>query len=445
MKHIALGEICRVVSGATPRREKKEYWNGNIPWVTPKEISSLKSAYIENSVEKITTAGYKSCSTDMLPIGSLLLSSRAPIGLLAINKIPVCTNQGFKSLVPLKDVNVLFLFYTLKNRINQLQAKGKGATFKELSKTDVERFVIPLPPLDDQIRIATLLSRVEALIATRKENLSLLDKFLKNTFLEMFGIQNGKFKEWKIEKLIRYTDIVSGVTKGKKYKEETLVEVPYMRVANVQDGFLDLKDIKTIMVSPNEIEKYKLKRGDVLLTEGGDPDKLGRGFIWEGQIEECIHQNHIFRVRVLNLGEINPYYLSALVGSLYGKSYFLKAAKQTTGIASINSTQLKNFPLIIAPIDLQNNYAEIAAKTEYLKALYQQNLAELENLYGALSQNAFKGELDLSRIPLEQAFELPMGVDGRESEATAPSFVPLDQEDICGDDEIAFQRSVNHG
>ena len=269
----------------------------------------------------------------------------------------------------------------------------------------MERVKVPLPLLKDQVRIATLLSRVEALIATRKDNLRLMDEFLKSTFLEMFGIQSGEYKQWKSEKLIRHTDIVSGVTKGKKYKNEALIEIPYMRVANVQDGFLNLEEIKSIFVTQAEIDKYKLIRGDVLLTEGGDPDKLGRGAVWEEQIEKCIHQNHIFRVRVLDWNKVNPYYLSALIGSIYGKSYFLKAAKQTTGIASINSTQLKNFLLIIAPIDLQNNYAFIADKVEILKTLYQHSLKELNNLYGALSQKAFKGKLDLSRIPLEKEHE----------------------------------------
>jgi type I restriction enzyme S subunit len=138
----------------------------------------------------------------------------------------------------------------------------------------------------------------------------------------------------------------------------------------------------------------------LLLTEGGDPDKLGRGSVWKNQIGKCIHQNHIFRVRINDLTELNPCYLSALIGSRYGKSYFLKSAKQTTGIASINSTQLKNFPTVIPPIDLQNQFAAIVEKVDTLKSRYQQSLTDLESLYGALSQKAFKGELDLSRVVL---------------------------------------------
>lgn len=318
-------------------------------------------------------------------------------------------------------LNMKYLYYFMQKLIENLRKQSIGGVIKYIKLGHLTGALIPLPPLNDQIRIATLLSRVEALIAKRKDNLRLVDEFLKSIFLEMFGIQNIRYKEWKIEKLVQHANIVSGVTKGKKYVNEALIEIPYMRVANVQDGHFNLEEIKTIFVTQKEINNYELARGDVLLTEGGDPDKLGRGSVWEEQIEKCIHQNHIFRVRVLDSDEVNPYYLSALIGSKYGKSYFLKAAKQTTGIASINSTQLKNFPLIIPPITLQNKYVTIAKKADFLKNLYQQNLSELENLYGALSQKAFKGELDLSRIPLDKkdsVYSVSSVVDTEKEELT---------------------------
>jgi len=214
----------------------------------------------------------------------------------------------------------------------------------------------------------------------------------------MFGLHNGDVKKWIIEPLSTCTEIVSGVTKGKKYNGNTLLrDVPYMRVANVKDGYLNLSEIKTIEVTDAEIHKYKLISGDLLLTEGGDPDKLGRGAVWSCEIDECIHQNHIFRVRAIG-NRVNPVFLSALMASKYGKSYFFKAAKQTTGIASINSTQLKAFPLIKPPVDLQNQFAAIVEKVEFLRAQYTKSLKNLESLYGTLSQKALKGELDLLRV-----------------------------------------------
>ena len=114
----------------------------------------------------------------------------------------------------------------------------------------------------------------------------------------MFGDPVTNPKEWKEIKLKEISEIVSGVTKGRKLTGKSTIFVPYLRVANVQDGYLDLTEIKDIEVLPSDIEKYALQDGDILLTEGGDPDKLGRGTVWNGQIPMCIHQNHIFRVRV---------------------------------------------------------------------------------------------------------------------------------------------------
>ncbi len=301
-----------------------------------------------------------------------------------------------------------FLGAYLKSKFDYLRQTATGATIPHINRSALESIPLPAIKYDDQIRIAHLLGKVEGLIDHRKQHLQQLGDLLKSVFQEMFGFLDGTYVRWRVERLSSSCEVVSGVAKGKKYATEQLVEVPYMRVANVQDGHFVLDEIKTIAVTPKEIDQYQLQRGDLLLTEGGDPDKLGRGSVWEGQVPNCIHQNHIFRVRINQYEQLNPYYLSALFGSRYGKSYFLKSAKQTTGIASINSTQLKTFPTVIPPIDLQNQFAVIVGKIEGIKSNYQQSLTDLETLYGSLRQKAFKGELDLSRVPLpSQVDEVP--------------------------------------
>lgn len=147
-------------------------------------------------------------------------------------------------------------------------------------------------------------------------------------------------------------EIASGITLGRKTKEQELIEVPYLRVANVQDGHLLLDELKTIVATQSEIQKWVLLDGDLLLTEGGDLDKLGRGACWRNQVPLCIHQNHIFRVR-LPKDSYCPDYVSFQIGSPYGKAYFLAHAKKTTGIASINQRVLGAFPLVKPPITEQ--------------------------------------------------------------------------------------------
>lgn len=191
---------------------------------------------------------------------------------------------------------------------------------------------------------------------------------------------------WRKERLERISDIQTGIAKNQNNQDET-TEFPYLRVANVQDGYLDLSEIKTINVQKNKASRYMLDVGDVLLTEGGDFDKLGRGAVWDGQIANCVHQNHIFAVRV-HRTQLLPSFLSAQTGSTYGKRYFLSCSKQSTNLASINSSQLKAFPVLFPPLpeqkaiaDLHSIWDEAIEKTERLiqskEKLFKQLLWEL--------------------------------------------------------------------
>ncbi|EOX3499277.1 restriction endonuclease subunit S [Vibrio cholerae] len=249
---------------------------------------------------------------------------------------------------------------------------------------------MPLPPLEEQKRIAAILDKADAIRQKRKQAITLADEFLRSVFLEMFGDPVTNPKGWEEPILSDIADVRSGVTKGKKLKEGTGITLPYMRVANVQDGYLDLSSIQTITVSEKDAEKCKLLRGDILLTEGGDPDKLGRGHVWNGEIDNCIHQNHIFSVRVKDEDYVRPAFLSAVIGSQRGKRYFLKVGKQTTGIATINKTVLSEFCPIVPPLELQDSYLKIASR---IKRMQTRKHYHEVTLFPSLSQKAFSGQL----------------------------------------------------
>jgi type I restriction enzyme S subunit len=401
MKQTPLSQLAIVSAGqAAPKDD--EFSDHGIPFVRAGSLDSLLSGKSESDLELVSDETAKLRKLKTYPKGTILF---AKSGMSATkDRIYVLDNPAYvvshlATLIPNGSAHADYLRLALKRFPPSVLIKDPA--YPAISLGDIQSYEIPVPEQrDDQIRIAHLLGKVEGLIAQRKQHLQQLDNLLKSVFLEMFGFRDGTYIQWTIERLALHTEVVSGVTKGKKYTGAELIEVPYMRVANVQDGHFFLGEVKTIAVTQKEIDQYRLVRGDLLLTEGGDPDKLGRGSVWEEQIPNCIHQNHIFRVRINEQAEINPYYLSALVSSRYGKAYFLKSAKQTTGIASINSTQLKNFPTVNPPIDLQNHFAAIVEKVESIKSRYQQSLNDLEALYGALSQQAFKGELDLSRVPM---------------------------------------------
>jgi type I restriction enzyme, S subunit len=203
-------------------------------------------------------------------------------------------------------------------------------------------------------------------------------------------------QQWPKKRLGDVGDIASGVTLGRKVGDIKTRKVPYLRVANVKDGYLDLADVYEIDATETEIARWRLKSGDLLLTEGGDPDKLGRGTFWEEQIPECIHQNHIFRVR-FRLDELLPPFVSAQTGSQYGKAYFLAHAKQTTGIATINQKVLAGFPLMVPPLAEQQRVAAMLSDhivgVERLRQSLQAQLDAINKLPAAILREAFTGRL----------------------------------------------------
>lgn len=180
-------------------------------------------------------------------------------------------------------------------------------------------------------------------------------------------------KGWSEAKLESMADVVSGITKGRKTKSEDLTEVPYMAVSNVKDGYIDWTTVKTIEATQQEIEQYRLLADDVLMTEGGDPDKVGRGAIIKEPLENCIHQNHIFRVR-LDESVMLPEFFAEYLQHQRSKRYFLGCAKQTTGIASINMTQLRALPVLMPPLSKQEEFVLFKAQVDKSKFIEEHPL-----------------------------------------------------------------------
>lgn len=279
------------------------------------------------------------------------------------------------------DVDYKYLYYCLKHL--HIPDTGYNRHFKYLKEQ-----VVPLPPLPEQRRIAAVLDQVSSLIALRKAQLAKLDLLVKARFVEMFGDPVKNEMGWNRVSLDEIAEISSGITKGRKTKEQDLKKVPYLSVSNVKDGYIDVSHVKTILATQNEIKQYKLLPYDVLMTEGGDPDKLGRGAILYQPPENCIHQNHIFRVR-FDKNKINPVFFEEYLKHPAAKKYFLKCAKQTTGIATINMKQLNSLPVLLPPLEHQHVFSQFKQNTIKLKLAYNQTLEKLEILMKSLSQEYF--------------------------------------------------------
>jgi type I restriction enzyme S subunit len=258
---------------------------------------------------------------------------------------------------------------------------------------------IPLPPtLEEQKRIAGVVAEqmgaVERARAAARERLAAAKELPGAYLREVF--ESEEAQGWERKRLGEVGEIGAGITLGRKLFDVSTQKRPYLRVANVKDGYLDLSDVYDIDATEADIKKCELKYGDLLLTEGGDPDKLGRGTFWEEQISGCLHQNHIYRVR-FDLNRFSPQFLSAQIGSSYGKAYFLAHAKQTTGIATINQQVLGGFPLMVPPLKEQQRIAEELQEkkkgVEQLKAGLEEQLRVIEELPGAILGRAFRGEI----------------------------------------------------
>lgn len=391
---VEIGEIVSRISSWNPANESPE---SEITYI---DIASVnrETKQVEG-VSNVLGKDAPSRARQVVKVGDVLVSTVRP-NLNAVAFVPekldgATASTGYCVLRPVPnkcDGRYLFHWVMTQTFIEDMVKQATGASYPAVSDRIVKNSKMPLPPLPEQRRIAAILDKAAAIRHKRQEAIRLTEEFLRSVFLDMFGDPVTNPKGWREQRLDEISEIQSGITKGRKANGLEMFSVPYMRVANVQDGHIDLGEIKEIDATSIEIERYLLQEGDILLTEGGDPDKLGRGAVWRGEIAPCIHQNHIFRVRP-DTAYLLPEFASTLIGSARGKNYFLKAAKQTTGIASINKTQLSGFPALVPPMELQEGFVGIVRKQATLLQHFG-NITTLQgDCFSSLVQRAFRGDL----------------------------------------------------
>ena len=307
----------------------------------------------------------------------------------------IIVSTGFSVHRPVE--NELFgeyFLHFLKHNSFQRQ-KNKlctGAIQSAISNSGIERIFVPVPDYNDQIHIANLLSKAENLIAQRKESIRLLDEFLKSTFLEMFGDPVRNEKGWeKVDCDSLFHMKLGKMLSAKNYTGDSLM--PYLRNVNVKWGEIDLSDVKEMDFTKKEIELYSLKAGDILVCEGGE---VGKTAILKNDLDGYCFQNALHRLRVKDKTKINAQYFYWVM-FLGVKNGMISKHTIAVTIAHFTMEKFKKLKIPVPPIELQTQFAQIVEKTEALKTQYQQSLQELENLYGSLSQKAFRGELELSK------------------------------------------------
>lgn len=403
MKAEKFGNLFKITAGGTPSRNKLEYFaNGDIPWV---KTGDLGKKYITEPLEKINQLGLENSSAKKFPARTVLVAMYgATIGSCSILRFEACTNQACAAFLPNDKVNHEYLYYFLRSFKQQLVALGQGGGQPNISATLLKSVKIPLPPLDDQIRIAHLLSKGEGLIAQRKQNLQQLDELLKSVFLEMFGDPVRNEKGWDkkpFEKLL--SDIESGWSPKCETRSASQDEWGVLKLGAVTSCYYIEKENKSLPNALDPKSQHEIKAGDLLFSRKNTYDLVAASAYVFHTRPKLLMPDLIFRFALKDKKEVNPLYLWKLLTSNSQRRKIQSLAGGAAGsMPNISKTNLKQVLLPIPPIEIQNQFAALVEKVQGIKTRYQQSLTELENLYGALSQKAFKGELDLSRVPLSQ-------------------------------------------
>ncbi len=321
-----------------------------------------------------------------------------PYAKAAINehvfRIAIDQKKGFAKYV--------YFFLRSSEGKKQILNDFRGATVGGISRQFIESTQIPLPEnLDDQIRIANVLTRAETLIAKRKESIRLVDEFLKSTFIEMFGDPVRNEKGWEKKRL---GDCLNIFPQNGLYKHQSMYGsgTKIIRIDSFYDGYVEfIEKLKRVTLTQIEIDQYAVKKDDILINRVNSMEYLGKIGIVPDISEDIVYESNMMKFH-LNPKLLTPVFLMFLWRTEYIKAQIKRRAKNAVNQSSINQQDILLFEVLSPERTLQNQFADIVEKVEALKTRYTESLTGLEALYASLSQRAFKGELDLSRVPIQE-------------------------------------------
>jgi type I restriction enzyme S subunit len=439
-----ISQVGDIVAGGTPSTKDDSNFGGNIGWLTPADLSGFRGKYMKRGKRNLSDKGLKKSSAILLPVGSVLFSSRAPIGYVAIAANPLATNQGFKNLVPAEGIFSEYVFYYLKGNKTLADSYASGTTFRELSGKRFAQLPIPLPSTNEQKRIVAKIEElftkldagVEALKKVKAELKRYRQAVLKYAFegkltaewrkknknkiepasklleriakerekagakvKKLLPLDKSELPElpngWEWARIDQIGNVSGGLTLNSKRKNSPL-QLPYLRVANVYAQELKLNEIKTIGVSKGEINRVLLKRGDLLIVEGnGSVEQIGRVALWNGSIDPCLHQNHIIKVRV-DSEDLAVFVLNWLTSSS-GRDEIVKVASSTSGLHTLSLSKISALLVPIAPIQEQIQIiAEIERQfsiADEVEQMIEHSLKESNRLRQSILKKAFEGNL----------------------------------------------------
>jgi len=381
-KKVKLGDVAEIVGGGTPKTNVKEYWNGKIPWITPRDLSGFKGKYITHGERNISKLGLDNSSAKLLPKETVLLSTRAPVGYLAIAKNEISTNQGFRSLVPNEKIDNEFLYYLLKNNIEYLKSQATGTTFGELAGSTLKSLEFFIPPLPEQKAIASVLSSLDDKIDLLHRQNQTLEKMAETLFRQWF-IEEAK-EDWEEKPLAFFGDIICGKTPSKKKPEYFNGNIPFIKIPDMHG--------KTFIFETSDS-----------LTEEGKNSQINKTLPPKSICVSCIETVGLVSMNVFEcqtnqqINSIIPrkeyyrYYLYLLLRSL--KELLIAMASGGTATLNLNTKNFSNIPVPLPENDILIRF-HILVESLFDKILKnQQQILTLEQLRDSLLSKLISGEV----------------------------------------------------
>lgn len=393
-KRYSLKDIADIVGGGTPSTTEEKYWNGKVQWFTPSEVG--KSKYVEYSDRTITELGIKKSSAKILPIDTILLTTRATLGEMSILKREGATNQGFQSLIVKKGYNTEFIYY-LKNQISKYCYKNaSGSTFLEISKSNLEKCKVKLPTLQEQERIANFLTKVDSLIEEQDGKVSDLEQYKKGMMQKIFS-QEIRFKddngcdypEWEEKKLGKLGETYTGLS-GKTKENFGFGDGKYITYMNVFKNIkIDINMIDLVDISKNE-KQNKVLKGDILFTTSSEiPEEVGMASVCDKDIENLYLNSFCFGFRLNSIDKVNFSFMG----------YFLRSPKMRRKISilaqgstryNISKTELMKINIHIPCLEEQTKIADLLSNIDNIIEEEKKNLDDLKEMKKGLLQQMFE-------------------------------------------------------
>ena len=367
MAKYKLGDICEIVSGSTPKTSIEEYWDGDIKWITPAEIND-DTYIVTDSVRKITDLGAKKTGLSPFPEGTVILSSRAPIGKVAIAGCAMCCNQGFKNLICSEKILNKYLYWFLKGNTSFLNSLGRGATFKEISKSIVSQIEINVPDIEYQKEAVDILEKVSEVISLRKQELTALDDLIKARFVEMFGTLHDNESGFDVVTIEEVCSLIKdGTHQTPQYTENKEKGYKFLSSKDVMSQKIDWADIKYIPAELHEklYATIKPQKNDILMSKNG----VNYGVAAVNDTDE-IFDIYVSLALLRPKKIIDPVFFRCVINNPETKRQFDSSIKGI-GVPNLHLGEIKKTKIFLPPMELQREFVTFVHQVDKSKFMYR--------------------------------------------------------------------------